>query len=276
MLTGSVSKEASSPSPSRLMASSSQDGHISDSSSATIVQYWHSQDVPSYITELLQTFTELNPDLQHLVFDESSAASFIDEHFGPRQLRAFRACAVPAMQADYFRYCAIHALGGVYCDADVRCVAALCSLVPQKKQGRLFLRPEGNSLINGIFAFGSPGHPFLALVLEIVTANIERRLADRVYFNTGPPILTSLLWLNRLGSRDAFLELAEKHNHLKYAHCYLDAVGDLAQVGRAFDGIEFLAAKENRWTGNPQTPLPYKATDAHFTNVRGRNKIFRD
>ena len=238
-----------------------------------ITQYWHSEDVPDYIAGLLETFHDLNPTMRHTVFSESSAAAFIEEHLEPRHLHAFQACAVPAMQADYFRYCAVFALGGVYCDADARCIADLGSLVPTAGEGRLFHRGDGPGVINALFAFGAPGHPFLELVLEIVTTNIERRICDRVYFTTGPPIFTSLFWLHRLNSVDAFLEHADKGNYFRYGRAYVDAIDDYSQVERAFEGIVVSPAAENVWTGVPTVHLAYKETDDHFPRAAG--KIFR-
>jgi mannosyltransferase OCH1-like enzyme len=63
------------------------------------------------------------------------------------------------MQADYLRYAAVLALGGFYADVDFRRLADLKPLIPSSGHGRLFRGPKGN-VINGLFAFGSPGHPF--------------------------------------------------------------------------------------------------------------------
>src|SRR5690348_1645791 len=86
-----------------------------------IIQYWHSEQVPEQIAELTATFRDLNPALPHLVFSEAKAEEFIAEHFEAREVAAFRSCAVPAMQADYFRYCAALALGGIYSDVSFYC-----------------------------------------------------------------------------------------------------------------------------------------------------------
>lgn len=104
-----------------------------------IIQYWDSGSPPEEVAELIETFREHNPDTPHLVFSESEAERFIAEHFGPREVEAFRACALPAMQADYLRYCAVFALGGIYADADCECHRALQPLVDRSEGGHLFL-----------------------------------------------------------------------------------------------------------------------------------------
>lgn len=77
-----------------------------------LIQYWHDVNVPDEIEELFDLVREHNPDMQHMVFDEVSAAAFIEDRFTARELSTFRACAVPAMQSDYFRYCVGHARAG--------------------------------------------------------------------------------------------------------------------------------------------------------------------
>jgi Glycosyltransferase sugar-binding region containing DXD motif len=237
-----------------------------------IVQYWHEKVAPDYLEEMLTTFRERNPDRPHLVFSESTAEQLIEEHFGSREVEAFRACAVPAMQADYFRYCATFALGGVYCDADHRCIASLRPLIPTPGGGHLFLRPSG-AIINGLFAFGSPRHAFLELALEIATVNIERRRFDRVYFTTGPPIFTSMYWLRRLGSFDALFERAGRIEG--YMRAYCEVIENCARVSDAFEGVRVSPiAKRRAFIQSPEGPLPHKATDAHWTNCG--QEIFRN
>lgn len=239
----------------------------------SIVQYWHEEVVPDYLEGVLASFPEHNPGWRHLVFDEASAGAFIAEHLGPREAGAFRACAVPAMQADYFRYCAMLVLGGVYSDVDVRCVSSLEPVLPPAGGGHLFVQDNGG-VINGFFAFGAPGHPLLELTLEMVSANIERRYCDRVYYVTGPPIFTFLYWLNRLGSFEALRERAAGSGMEEHFAAYCETLGDSARVGPAFEGVQVSPFSLcDDFIGSPGVPLPYKGTDAHWT--RSRQSIFR-
>ncbi len=232
-----------------------------------IIQYWHSAEAPDYIAALFETFSDLNPDRPHLIFNEASAAAFIAEHFESRRLRAFLACAVPAMQADYFRYCAVLKLGGAYVDADSRCISNLDSLLPAVGCGRLFQRPKG-PVVNGGFAFGSPGHAFLALVLDIATANVEGRDSDLIYATTGPLIFTNLCRLHRLGSFDAFIEHMTGRRHEDSARRLCETIGDYALVSRALVGITISPISENMWVSTAAGPLPYKE-NAHWMKVKG-------
>lgn len=251
-----------------------------------IVQYWDSEDVPPEVAALLAGFAEMNPDLPHFVFSHRRAGELIAERFGRRHAEAFAACAVPAMQADYFRYCAVHALGGVYVDADFRCLAPLAGLLEGSRTGTLFGRPElpprwrtpafewrervgpYRVVMNSFFAFPTPGHPLLELAIEIATANIEARIAEDVALVTGPAIFTSLYLLRELGSFDAYDAYAEGGALENAAGLLRETIGDYERVPRAFAGVELPAEIESRsWVGSPETPLPYKDTEDHWVNV---------
>jgi hypothetical protein len=168
-----------------------------------IVQYWHEADPPDYIVELLASFARQNPGMEHLVFDRAMAREFIAEHCGARELAAFEACAVPAMQADYFRYCAGYVLGGVCADADCRCLRPLRPLLEQPHTRGIVFMARDALIANGFFGFRQAGHPLLEMARETATELIHRRVEASVPAVTGPGLFTCLYCLNRVGSLDA-------------------------------------------------------------------------
>lgn len=257
----------------------------------TIIQYWHSEETPDEIAAAIATFRKHNPSMRHLVFNETTAERFIAERFTPREVAAFRACGVPAMQADYLRYCAVLYYGGIYADADMHCVAPLSSLLGSDEEGIVFgwqnLPPrwrtpqfEGRErvgryrvVLNAFFAFRAARHPLLELTLAGATANIENRIAGDVGTMTGPALFTSLYLLRELGSIDAFLEYADGTAIERSAPLLCDAIGDYREVERAFGGIRIPLAKEGDAWARQIQPLPaYKKTQ-HWTNVH--SSIYR-
>lgn len=234
----------------------------------TLVQYWDGEEIPDYVTAELDTFTDLNPDFRHLVFSRAAAAEFIGEHFGPREVAAFRSCAVASMQSDYLRFCAGMVFGGIYSDVDFHCIAPLKPLVPDPGRIRLFHGPRGN-VISGFFAFRSPGHAFLELALEIATVNIERRFPDKVYFATGPPIFMALVALHESGSRDGSIAPIENRPLQEVVRAYWGAIGDRARVAAALSGVEIRPTEEYLECVQPSVSMPYKSTDAHWLNAKG-------
>lgn len=243
-----------------------------------IVQYWHSEDVPAEVATLTASFRDLNPDLQHLVFDEAAAEEFIAERFTAREIAAFRACAVPAMQADYFRYCAIHTLGGVYSDVGFRCLRPLRTLIDTIDGGLLFSKPQPHRVVyNGLFAFTEPGHPLLRLALDVATANIERRMAETVNLTTGPWIFTCLAEVHRCGSFEIARRQAPTPMFEGLADRMHEVVEDYTRVEAAFKEVRIepfsLAAG---WIGTPKAPLQHKESDTDWINwPRRKGGIFR-
>lgn len=139
-----------------------------------IIQFWDTNSIPPYISTLIESFKEQNVWANHTLFDKGSARRFIAANFSNREARAFRSCAVAAMQADYFRYCGVFSLGGIYADADTLCVGNIGNFFNEKfNDGALFRMPNGN-IMNAFFLFRSTESPFLKIALEICTANIEQ------------------------------------------------------------------------------------------------------
>lgn len=257
-----------------------------------IWQYWDSESIPPYVDELLATFEDLNGDLGHQVFSERDAAALIAESFTARELAAFEACAVPSMQSDYFRYCVVLSRGGIYADADCRCLTSLRPLLERDQQGELFFRPDaypvgGHSLhrfASSFFAFREPGHPLLRLSLDIATANMEARICERVWakgenviasiwLTVGPGIFTMLHYLDVLGSFDRLIAAAAGTEAEPFMDLYCQVIGSRDRVAEAFDGVRLSSFHEmSSWIG-PDAPLAYKETDVHWQNVT--TSIFR-
>ena len=212
----------------------------------------------------MASFSSHNPGLRRRLFDQSTAASFIAEHLSARNVEAFAACAAPTGQADYFRYCAAYVEGGLCIDADVRCLGDIGALF-DRPRGIVFgqrdplpRRIEGlppwpyrvgpyETLINGIFAFAQPADPFLALAIEVATANIEHRVADGprgVWLTTGPGVFTSLYLLHGLGSIDAFMRYSVGTIVEPSASLFCEVVESADRVERAFDGLDTAAVED--------------------------------
>jgi hypothetical protein len=230
-----------------------------------LIQYWDAPEPPPELTELMAGFDRHNPGLRRLLFDAASAEDLIAEHFSAREVAAFRACALPTSQADYLRYCAAFALGGLCIDADVRCLRDLGPLFSRSPRGTVFgqreappawiariagwPRPVGpyRTLVNGIFVFAEPGDPFLGLAIEVATANIESRVGEGpegVWRTTGPGVFTSAYLLHGLGSIDAFLAYTAGTILEPTAGLFCEVVGDAARVDDAFAGLDTMAVED--------------------------------
>ena len=239
-----------------------------------LVQYWDTEDVPNYLAAWFASFREHNPGLDHRIFNQVSAETFIASNFTQREVTAFRACAVPSMQSDYFRYCAVLTFGGVYSDADIRCVGSLTTLLDATEGGTVFAKPNGNVNCN-FFAFRSAGHPFLRLALDIATARIERRdPKDSAWLATGPAIPTYMHRLFQAGSIEAFIRQSKGGKHRDYPEFLAEVVGEYSQIKRAFEGIRVLSFEDRKaWVVGTGRWALWKQTSVHWTKRRG--SLFR-
>jgi hypothetical protein len=256
-----------------------------------LVQYWDAAPPPDDVAAMLDVFRRLNPDLRHLVFDRAGAERFVAAHYGERERAAFGACAVPAMQADYFRCCAVLALGGVYADADLTCERSLAPLATAGGPCELFGFPDipprlarpgapggvpfGDTervgdywfVNNDFFAFPGPGHPMLRLALDLMTANIEARATENMLAATSS-VFTILYLLRELGSFDSFVEFAGHGMLGRVSRLSCEVVGDYDRVRGVFAGVRISPLQQrNHWVRH--TSPPYKETGRHWAHWPG-------
>jgi Glycosyltransferase sugar-binding region containing DXD motif len=250
-------------------------GARTQSTGVPIIQYWHSAEVPDEVSDWIASFRELNPELRHLLFDERSAEELIGERFGSREVAAFRSCAVPAMQADYFRYCAVLALGGVYVDAGFRCLQSLRDLIEAVPGGTLFSNPGGKPLINGFFLFTAPCHPLLRLAVDVATSNIERRASEVVSQVTGPWIFSSLAAVHRDGSLRHPRRPPVVNAPL--VDSIAAAIGSYERVERAFEDVRIVPFDVAlKWIARPDSGRRYKQSETRWASWPARRgTIFR-
>jgi Glycosyltransferase sugar-binding region containing DXD motif len=242
-----------------------------------IVQYWHAPPTPADVQEHVATFKRLNPDLRHRIFSESEASDFIAAHLTERELAAFQACAVPAMQADYFRYCALFVQGGIYSDVDYRCLNPLATLAAESDAGMLFRTEPESHLTNAFFLFDESGHPFPRLALDVATQNIERRAGERVNVVSGPWIFSILATLHDRGAMDRHETERAGPGMKRLLSSVFDAVGDFKRITEAFEGVRIAPFElARKWIDHPPRAPRYKQGDDHWVNWRrSRGSIFR-
>jgi mannosyltransferase OCH1-like enzyme len=153
-----------------------------------LVQFWDSAEIPADIEAVMRSWPSVNPGYRMQRFNEASAASYLLAHFPPAVLAAFRRVREPAQKADMFRLARLAREGGVYADADDRCLAPLASILPV---GATFVvYQEDYGTLGNNFIAAAPGHPVLGRALAQGVNAINRGDADVVWLSTGPALLT--------------------------------------------------------------------------------------
>lgn len=156
-----------------------------------LVQYWDRKSPPDEVARLMTSW-EVDPVYTYRRFDRQMADAFIEEHFDRATLAAFRRCAVPAMQADFFRYCALIVQGGIYVDADSENGGSLIGMIERFASSRGALMTRNNNIANDFLFFCEPRDSLLLKVLEIAIDNVRTEISRNVWQVTGPGIMTGL------------------------------------------------------------------------------------
>ncbi|WP_244642318.1 glycosyltransferase family 32 protein [Chelatococcus reniformis] len=152
-----------------------------------IHQYWDSRVIPDDVAELTRSWSEHNPAWIYRRFDRSEAQEYLRSNFGPSAARAFRRTRHAAQQADLFRLAVLLVEGGVYADADDRCLA---SLDAPTSSASLLLRQEHLGSIANNFIAAEPGNSIIAGAFELAVESIARGDSDSIWLSTGPGLMS--------------------------------------------------------------------------------------
>jgi mannosyltransferase OCH1-like enzyme len=224
-----------------------------------LFQYWDTGAPPDDVAACVESFHALNPDMRPRLFDRDDAAWFIGKYLGDRELRAFEACAVPAMQADYFRLAALVARGGVWADTDWLCVAPLVGLLEQVPHSLLLVLE--NRLVTELMVARHPDDRFFRACLELATRNIEDRLDFGVLGVTGAGV-PNAVW----AACGAPAEDADRHLSVDWRHEPLvDRALAIAGEG-VLEAAQAMTRRHVLWPGQwlRGVDLAYKQTDRHW------------
>ena len=179
-----------------------------------IMQYWDEASPPDDVARLMQGWAALHPGFAHVVYDDAAARDWLARYAAPEVGLAYRRAREPAARCDIFRLAVLQAEGGIYADADDRCVA------PFDLDGVGFLgyQEEYATLGNNILAC-VPGHPVIGLALGWAVAAVNRGDSDILWLRTGPGLLTRafatcIVRETPLPGRQVMLERHELRRHV--------------------------------------------------------------
>ena len=153
----------------------------------TIAQFW-ADAPPKDVTDLMQSWHANNPYRPYRLFNDASAASFLEERYPAAVLQAYRSVREPASKADLFRLAWLYSEGGCYVDADDRCLDQIDNLLLPPAQF-VACQEEYATLGNNFLAV-IPRHPILECALQFAVTAINRGDHDMIWLGTGPGLLT--------------------------------------------------------------------------------------
>lgn len=156
-----------------------------------IVQFWTAPEPDPDLLPLLRSWEAMNPDHAYQRYDNRSATEYLRARHEPAVLAAFLRAAQPAQRADIFRLAYLGAEGGIWADADDRCLAPLSSVVPPGARFVAYQEDFG-SVANNFLAV-APGHPAVLAALDQAVAAVQRGDQDMIWLSTGPGLLSRAL-----------------------------------------------------------------------------------
>ncbi|HEY5410526.1 MAG TPA: glycosyltransferase [Caulobacteraceae bacterium] len=241
-----------------------------------LFQYWDTPEPPDEVAEWIDGFRATNPEMKHRLFDRDSASWFIGKWVGRRERQTFDALAVPAMQADYFRLCAIWAQGGVWVDADYQSGVPLRDVLEGVPE-TLLLTWYGH-VDNSFMMCRDRGNPFLHACRDLATLNVEARTPERAYIATGPGVLSAVRVLIEPESSGEVAtqfqrirgSIGDSTTIMERARTALRVTPELERAFKAATLIEVAAMK--RWLSRKKRPA-YKKTTRHWQNWDGPQYI---
>jgi mannosyltransferase OCH1-like enzyme len=156
-----------------------------------IIQFWDKLPPPAEVAELQESWKIKNPEFNYDLYNTEQGYDFIFSQFGLDMAKAFMKCTVPAMKADFFRYCVLYQIGGIYVDSDIQALSPIIDLYDSTNVGLLFVRDQ-KRVGNDFMLFKNIKHPLLEYAINTAYYNIINKIGDNVWKVTGPWIVTEL------------------------------------------------------------------------------------
>lgn len=158
-----------------------------------IFQYWDSVTLPAAIAAFTQSWGIHNPDYSYQLFNEQTAREFLRINCEPKVLRAYSRARYAAQKADLLRLVLLNKYGGVYADADDRCLKPLAQWLP--KEAKIVLFYEEYASVGNNFMACIAKHPIIQLALEYAVEALLKSHKDLVWLATGPAVVSRSLAL---------------------------------------------------------------------------------
>ena len=185
-----------------------------------IAQYWHAAPPPPDVAALMATWRDAHPDHEYRLFDNRTAWEFLDKNVSAEAARAFQRALDTPQRADIFRLGLLAAEGGVFVDADDRC---LTPLPAEFESHALVVYQETLGNLGANVVAAAPGHPFVLRALALAVDAVNRGDHDIVWLSTGPGLLTRAFAQEWVSGRDDALVLETHALHrIVGVHCPAD------------------------------------------------------
>lgn len=153
-----------------------------------ITMFWHDPKRPDDIDALMQSWRAHHPSYAWRCFDETQAQAYLNSLYPPPVIQAYQRIKEKSQKADLFRLALLVAEGGVYADADDRCLRPLDDLLSHG--ANLVLAQELFGCVGNHFIAAQKNHPVLKLALDTLVEALNRGDNEIPWLLSGPGALT--------------------------------------------------------------------------------------
>ena len=160
-----------------------------------IFQTWSTKEMSNELTDLTNTWKEMNPNYAYFLFDDKDCEFFIQNNFENNVYQTYCRIIPGAFKADLWRYCVLYIYGGVYVDIDTICFNRIDDFLDDKIE---FMTPidlnncpyYGKYNLFNCFVASVPKHPILLDCIKRVVYNVNNNIVPFSNLDfSGPGIL---------------------------------------------------------------------------------------
>ncbi|MCV6584368.1 MAG: glycosyltransferase [Marinibacterium sp.] len=153
-----------------------------------LYQFWDKAERPEQVQWVMDQNRTLNPDFDVTVFTEESGVRYLYDKGETKALRGYQLAMTAAQKADILRLALLWHEGGVYMDADDRCLHPLGDWLDLRMNFvgyQEFYRSIGNN-----FLAAAPGQPMFRAALDQAAEASLGPLGETLWLSTGPGAVT--------------------------------------------------------------------------------------
>ena len=188
-------------------------------------QTFYTTKLPPQIVKIIQYNKKLNPKFKFIFYDDDDCVNFIKSYFNERIYNGYMMLnnCYGAMKADFFRYCILYKIGGVYLYIKSKINVPLgliikeddCCILDLPRNNLEPWRKNNPTYEQWLLMF-EPNHPYLNEMIEQMVTNIENRYEPKI---PGYVILNSKQKILQLTGPDGLaraINQCNKNNIIKH------------------------------------------------------------
>lgn len=161
-----------------------------------LVQYWDKPAPPADVMALIESW-RTHPGSTHQLFNDAMARQFLGDCYGEKLLQIYNGAGHAAGKSDIFRLAWLAWHGGVYIDADDRCVGDVGLLLPPGAGFVVNWSPGPPPCVNNWFIAARHRHPAVIASLTLAAQQVVRasELGRKLspWILTGPGVISNVI-----------------------------------------------------------------------------------